>query len=66
MQETKALGAQSRDQVLRLGFQEDLRLDPRGLGQGCTAQGTLDAPVAGEGQCLVWGDRLWDEGSWWA
>ena len=37
MQETKALGAQSRDQVLRLGFQEDLRLDPRGLGQGCTA-----------------------------
>lgn len=29
-QETRAPGAQSRDQVLRLGFQEELHLDPRG------------------------------------
>lgn len=37
MQETRALGAQSRDQILRLGFQKELHLDLRGLGQGYTA-----------------------------
>lgn len=38
MQETRALGPWfSWDQVLRLGFQEELHSDPRGLGQRYTA-----------------------------
>ena len=56
MQETRALGPWfSWDQVLRLGFQEELHSDPRGLGQRYTAENTPDTPVAGGGQCLVWG-----------
>ena len=31
MREVRAIGSQGRDQVVGLGFQKELQLDPRGL-----------------------------------